>query len=134
MRDDLDDLEFDDSDRFIDGIHNYCDRWCERCPLTARCRLFAMEAEFESAAESHDPENAAFWDALELTFEQAEGDEEFGFELDAQFVSAAKKAGLDGLKGHRSVGGMRASIYNAFPSDGVDALIEAMRTFEAEHA
>jgi phosphoserine aminotransferase len=55
-------------------------------------------------------------------------------EFDAQFVSAAKKAGLDGLKGHRSVGGMRASIYNASPSEGVDALIDAMRTFEAEHA
>ena len=74
--------EFDDSGRFIDGVYNYCDRWCERCPLTARCRLFAMEAEFEAAAESHDPENAAFWDSLELTLEQAEGDDEFDFELD----------------------------------------------------
>ena len=55
-------------------------------------------------------------------------------DLDAKFVSAAKAAGLDGLKGHRSVGGMRASIYNAFPVAGVDALIECMRRFEAEHA
>ena len=43
---------------------------------------------------------------------------------------AATAAGLDGLKGHRSVGGMRASIYNAFPEDGVDALVAFMREFE----
>ena len=53
--------------------------------------------------------------------------------LDETFVSTAKKAGLDGLKGHRSVGGMRASLYNAFPPAGVDALLEVMREFEAQH-
>ena len=42
----------------------------------------------------------------------------------------ATAAGLDGLKGHRSVGGLRASIYNAFPEAGVDALVEFMRDFE----
>lgn len=51
-------------------------------------------------------------------------------ELDDKFIKISQKAGLDGLKGHRSVGGMRASIYNAFPSEGVDALIEVMRSFE----
>ena len=51
-------------------------------------------------------------------------------ELEAKFVKAATAAGLDGLKGHRSVGGMRASIYNAFPEAGVDALVEFMREFE----
>jgi phosphoserine aminotransferase len=53
--------------------------------------------------------------------------------LDAKFLAAAAEAGLDGLKGHRSVGGMRASLYNAFPSEGVDALIDALRQFEAAH-
>jgi phosphoserine aminotransferase len=53
-------------------------------------------------------------------------------ELDDQFIKLTQKAGLDGLKGHRSVGGMRASIYNAFPTAGVDALIEVMRKFEQE--
>ena len=52
--------------------------------------------------------------------------------LDEKFVASAKKARLDGLKGHRSVGGMRASLYNAFPPAGVDALIEVMRDFEAK--
>ena len=54
--------------------------------------------------------------------------------LDDQFIAAAKKAGLDGLKGHRSVGGMRASIYNAFPAEGVDKLISVMQEFESVHA
>ena len=49
---------------------------------------------------------------------------------DAEFVSAATKAGFNAIKGHRSVGGMRASIYNAFPSEGVDALIDFMNVFE----
>lgn len=49
---------------------------------------------------------------------------------DNAFVKAAESAGFSGLKGHRSVGGMRASIYNAFPTEGVDALIEFMRDFE----
>jgi phosphoserine aminotransferase len=51
-------------------------------------------------------------------------------DLEKQFVKAATAAGLDGLKGHRSVGGMRASIYNAFPEQGVDALVAFMREFE----
>lgn len=51
-------------------------------------------------------------------------------ELEKQFVKESTAAGLDGLKGHRSVGGMRASIYNAFPEEGIDALVEFMREFE----
>lgn len=54
-------------------------------------------------------------------------------ELDAKFVAEAKKAGLVSLKGHRIVGGMRASIYNAMPVDGVKALIEFMKKFETEN-
>ena len=50
-------------------------------------------------------------------------------ELESQFVAEALANGLDGLKGHRSVGGIRASIYNAFPAEGVHALIEFMRDF-----
>ena len=51
-------------------------------------------------------------------------------ELEKQFVKESTAAGLDGLKGHRAVGGMRASIYNAFPEEGVDALVEFMKEFE----
>jgi len=51
-------------------------------------------------------------------------------ELDQLFVMEATAAGFDGLEGHRSVGGLRASIYNAFPEEGVDALVAFMRDFE----
>jgi phosphoserine aminotransferase len=51
-------------------------------------------------------------------------------ELEKQFIKESTAAGLDGLKGHRSVGGMRASIYNAFPEEGVDVLVGFMREFE----
>jgi phosphoserine aminotransferase len=51
-------------------------------------------------------------------------------ELEKRFIKESTAAGLDGLKGHRSVGGMRASIYNAFPQEGVDALVAFMREFE----
>ena len=54
-------------------------------------------------------------------------------DLDALFVKEAKAAGLENLKGHRSVGGMRASIYNAMPMEGVEALVAFMKDFEARN-
>ena len=54
-------------------------------------------------------------------------------DLDAKFVKEAKAAGLENLKGHRSVGGMRASIYNAMPEEGVQALVDFMKKFEEEN-
>ena len=54
-------------------------------------------------------------------------------ELEQRFLDEAAQAGLVTLKGHRLVGGMRASIYNAMPEEGVDALIAFMRDFEAKH-
>jgi len=51
-------------------------------------------------------------------------------ELDAVFLEEAKKVGMVSLKGHRSVGGMRASIYNAMPEEGVNTLVEFMADFE----
>ena len=61
---------------------------------------------------------------MNVTFRLATGD------LEKTFVEEATAAGLDGLKGHRSVGGIRASIYNAFPVEGVDLLVEFMGEFE----
>src|SRR3954466_16053460 len=61
---------------------------------------------------------------MNVTFRLASED------LEKQFIKESTAAGLDGLKGHRSVGGMRASIYNAFPEDGVDALVSFMAEFE----
>ena len=53
--------------------------------------------------------------------------------LDKKFVAEGKAAGLVNLGGHRSIGGMRASIYNAMPMEGVDTLIDFMKKFEAEN-
>lgn len=55
-------------------------------------------------------------------------------ELDAEVVAASKEAGFDNLKGHKSVGGLRASIYNAMPREGVEALVAFLKDFEAKHA
>ena len=64
---------------------------------------------------------------MNITFRLASED------LEKRFVKESTAAGLDGLKGHRSVGGMRASIYNAFPEEGVDALVAFMRDFEQKN-
>ena len=66
------------------------------------------------------------WMNIPFTLPQAE--------MDADFLAGAKHTGLLSLKGHRLVGGMRASIYNAMPESGVDALIEYMKDFAARHA
>ena len=55
-------------------------------------------------------------------------------DLDAKFIAEATAAGLKSLKGHRSVGGMRASIYNAMPEEGVQALVDFMQKFEKENS
>ena len=55
-------------------------------------------------------------------------------ELDAEVVAYTKAAGFENLKGHRSVGGLRASIYNAMPAEGVQALVDCLKKFEAERA
>jgi phosphoserine aminotransferase len=65
---------------------------------------------------------------MNVTFRIANND------LEAEFIAEATKKNLCGLKGHRSVGGIRASIYNAFPVEGVDALISFMKEFEAKHS
>ena len=55
-------------------------------------------------------------------------------ELDAKFVKEATEAGFINLKGHRTVGGMRASVYNAMPLEGVEKLVEFMKKFEKENS
>jgi len=73
--------------RHIPGIYNYCDRWCERCPLTARCLTFAMEEESGTRAEDQDRTNDRFWkkisESMQLAFSllQDLADEE-GVDLD----------------------------------------------------
>ena len=54
-------------------------------------------------------------------------------ELEADFMKFATSKGMSGIKGHRSIGGFRASIYNAMPKAGVQALVDCMKAFEKEH-
>ena len=66
---------------------------------------------------------------MNVCFVMAEGHEA----LESEFLSFATARGMHGIKGHRSVGGFRASIYNAMPLEGVQALVETMQAFEAQH-
>lgn len=71
----------------ISGIHNYCDRWCERCPYTSKCGSFALTEGFDDDQESKDLQNEKFWDQLHMIFEATfdmirEHAEELGIDLD----------------------------------------------------
>lgn len=76
--------------RFISGIYNYCDRWCERCAFTARCLNYAMGQEMEAeVSRSRDSANEAFWDELHETFESTmeeaeDQSDETDFDLDKE--------------------------------------------------
>ena len=74
-----------------------------------------------------NPVNPICRSMMNATF-RAEDDE-----LNAKFVKESAAAGMSNLKGHRSVGGMRASIYNAMPYEGVEKLVEFIKKFEAEN-
>ncbi len=76
--------------RFIPGIYNYCDRWCERCAFTSRCMNYAMGQEMESSnLQLRNAENEAFWDKLHETFESTmemidDEAEEMDFDMDEE--------------------------------------------------
>ena len=70
----------------ISGIYNYCDRWCERCPLTSRCLVFATEqVDHNGATENHDTHNEAFWDKLSSILDETQD----------MISSWAREAGVD---------------------------------------
>jgi len=73
--------------RFIPGIYNYCDRWCERCPLTSRCLNFSISQEDSSDPEAQDIRNKAFWNKLSETLVESlellkEGAKKWGVDLE----------------------------------------------------
>ena len=86
--------------------------------------LYAYLDESKLFKSSVNPKDRSL---MNVTFVTGDAD------LDAKFVKEAKAAGLESLKGHRSVGGMRASIYNAMPIEGVEALVAFMKKFEEEN-
>ena len=88
-------LEMAGDPRFIEGIYNYCDRWCERCPFTARCLLFAQEQADAGDPEANDINNEAFWEKLKSIFEQTremitEMAQEQGIDLDSLDLAEAE--------------------------------------------
>jgi hypothetical protein len=64
-------IDLADNPEFISGIYNYCDRWCERCPFTSRCLVYAMENEETDDPAGSDIRNAEFWQKLGSIFQQA---------------------------------------------------------------
>lgn len=81
-------VELANDPRFIPGIYNYCDKWCERCAFTSRCMTYEMDEQEPDNPESQDINNKAFWDKLhdifKLTMEMIrESAEEMGIDLDA---------------------------------------------------
>ena len=95
-------------ERFISGIYNYCDRWCERCPQTSRCLNFSISEEEFSDPETHDIRNEAFWKKLSEIFGEAlellrEAGEERGIELeslDSEGDAEAMRADEEAAKNH----------------------------------
>ena len=80
----------------IPGIYNYCDRWCERCPVTSRCMTFKLSEEKFGDPETQDINNAAFWEKLSETFKETlellrEMAEEEGIDLDAITAESDEK-------------------------------------------
>jgi hypothetical protein len=87
-----------DESQYIPGIFNYCDRWCERCPFTSRCRLFADEAKLRKeldTANRHEPDeadNAAFWSVVDEAALQAfDSADELDPEFDAEYEERESK-------------------------------------------
>ncbi len=86
---DMDDIQkLAQSGRFIPGIYNYCDRWCERCSMSSRCSVFAIDRKLFPDSEAADIRNAAFWEKLtRLLYETTQllrkREEEEGLDLES---------------------------------------------------
>lgn len=78
-------LDLADDPRFIEGIYNYCDRWCERCPLTSRCLLYAQEQADGEDLDAYDIKSEAFVEKLKSIFEQTR----------EMITTMAKERGID---------------------------------------
>jgi len=90
-------------------------------------RSSKLYAAIDASGFYHNPVDKRYRSRMNVTFTLQDAN------LDGKFLQEAKAAGMEALKGHRSVGGMRASIYNAMPMEGVDALISFMNEFERKH-
>ena len=88
------------NEKFIAGIYNYCDRWCERCAFTARCMNFAMTREYDDDPETSDINNEKFWQSISDIFKVTrelleESAEELGIDFDdIDFEETAREEGI----------------------------------------
>lgn len=107
-----------DPDHFIDGIYNYCDRWCARCPLSGRCRLYALEQQLGDVAPGVDA--AAFWAALGMVTppDSELGDDELEFspgsddaDLLSEVMEREEQVDRDPCVGSANAYGMDASLW-----------------------
>ena len=109
------------------------------------CKWLKDKGGLEAMQQENEARAKLIYDAIDATdFYRGHADPDsrsimnvtFGLpseDLEKKFASEATAAGMDGLKGHRSVGGIRASIYNAFPREGCEALVEFMKEFEKKN-
>jgi len=89
--------ELAEEDRFITGIYNYCDRWCERCPQTSRCLNFSISEEKFRDPETHDIQNEAFWRKLSELFRETlelleETGKKWGIDLETLDLEKAEES------------------------------------------
>lgn len=133
--------------RFIQSIYNYCDRWCERCPFTARCLNFALDEEEFDHLETQDLDNEAFWKKLSETFQMTlelleETAEEQGIDLDSidtKEVEEEDRLNDELARDHEC--SRMAKLYSEMVDDWLDSTrdlfsseeeeISAVETFEA---
>lgn len=124
--------------RFIQSIYNYCDRWCERCPFTARCLNFALDEEDFDHLETQDLDNEAFWKKLSETFQMTlelleEAAEEQGIDLDSidtEEVEEEDRLNDELARDHEC--SRMAKLYSEMVDDWLDSARELFSSEEEE--
>jgi hypothetical protein len=124
--------------RFIQSIYNYCDRWCERCPFTARCLNFALGEEEFDHLETQDLDNEAFWKKLSETFQITlelleEAAEEQGIDLDCldtEEVEEEDRLNDELARDHEC--SRMAKLYSEMVDDWLDSARELFSSEEEE--
>jgi hypothetical protein len=113
--------------RFISGIYNYCDRWCERCPFTSRCMNFELSEEEFADPETRDIQNEAFWNKLSETFQVTlellkEMAEERGIDLDSiDYEESREERRLKDEVAESNACCRAAKVYGAMVDDWFDS-------------
>jgi hypothetical protein len=124
--------------RFIQSIYNYCDRWCERCPFTARCLNFALGEEEFDHLETQDLDNEAFWKKLSETFQMTlelleETAEEQGIDLDSidtEEVEEKERLNNELARDHEC--SRLAKLYSEMVDDWLDSARDVFSAEEEE--